>query len=132
MIHVWVDGSAKPNPGKGGIGVVIRGDGWDYNLSESCGDRVSNNLAEYMSLTRALTELMRNEVTDSEILVYSDSLMLVEQMSDREKVDKGGAYVSEYITAKQLKKSFDKLSFQYIPREENFEANLLASGGTRK
>ena len=141
MIKIWIDGSSKPNPGKGGIGIVIRGATWDYPLthgvvwdytiSEKCGDRVSNNQAEYRALNRALTELMKNECINKEIIVFSDSEMLTLQMSGEKKVDKGGAYVPDYMKAKQLLRYFTNIKFSWIPREENAEANLLASEAIR-
>ena len=131
-IRCYIDGSAKPNPGKGGIGIVIRGDGWDYTISEKCEDRVSNNQAEYQALVRCLDELVKNMIGQEEIIIYSDSKLLVEQMSKRRQIDKGGAYVPDHMKALQLKRRFFNLKFQHIPREENAEANLLASRGTRK
>ena len=133
MIEIWIDGAARPNPGTGGIGVVIRGDNWDYTISEACQGRVSNNQAEYKALVRALSELVENRIpTNHEILIFSDSEMLVEQMCKRRQVARGGAYVPDYIQAMKLKLHFNNLSFQYIPREENAEADMLASKGTRK
>ena len=130
MIKVYIDGSAKPNPGKGGIGITIQGDGWDYTISEAIpGKKVTNNLAEYEALVRALTELMKNKLEGHDIQILSDSEMLILQITGKRQVDRGGAYVSSYLKAKQLVKCFSRLSFMYIPREENAEANLLASRG---
>jgi len=128
-IRVNIDGSARPNPGKGGIGVVIQGDGWDYTISETCPKkRVSNNMAEYMALERALIELMKYGLINHEIEILSDSEMLVLQMLGEKKVDKG-AYVPEYMKAKQLRRYFSNLKFKWISRDLNSEANLLASKG---
>lgn len=132
MIRVWIDGAARPNPGKGGIGVVIRGDGWDYTLSEAISGKVSNNQAEYLALSRALHELIQNDLQLHDLLILSDSEMLVEQMSNCRSVDKGGAYVNTYtFCARDMGKGFTNLKFKYIPREENSEANLLASRGVK-
>ena len=132
MISVYIDGSARPNPGKGGIGIVIQGDGWDYTISEKCGDRESNNSVEYKALCRALTELMQNKVTSKEIVVFSDSELLVEQMNGNRQVDKGGKYLDDYMRARMLKRYFWNLKFKWISRKENAEANLLASKGTKR
>jgi len=129
MIQVYIDACARPNPGKGGVGITIRGNGWDYILSEKVDskDKVSNNEAEYCALNRALVELMRNKVVNDEIVIYSDSELLVLQMTGEKSIDKGGKYVEAYLKAKQLSKYFSNLRFNWISRDENAEANLLAS-----
>lgn len=127
-ICCYIDGSARPNPGKGGIGIAIRGEGWDYTLSEPIPkDKVTNNFAEYFALVRALSELMKNNLTRHDIQILTDSLMLADQMSGNKEVDKGGQYVELHSRAKLLARYFSSLKFTYIPREENGEANLLAS-----
>ena len=127
-IRCWVDGACRPNPGKGGIGVCFRGDVVDYDISELCPiARVSNNQAEYFSLIRALSELLNLGFHEEEIVLYSDAEMIVLQMSGERKVDKGGAYVPQHFRAKELVKHFPHLKIEWIAREENYEANMLAS-----
>ena len=131
-IYCYIDGSARPNPGKGGIGIIIRGDGWDYTLSESIPrNRITNNQAEYCALYRALVELMRNGLERHDIQILSDSQMLTEQMVGERQVDKGGQYVDTYLKCRELAKYFTNLRFTHILREENYEANLLASEGVK-
>ena len=127
MIIVEIDGAARPNPGKGGIGIVIRGDSWDYTLSENLPGKVTNNQAEYCALIRALVELMRNNCFGKQIEVISDSEMLVSQMNYEREVDKGGSYVPNYLKAKKLAGYFSNIKFHWVSRKENNEANLLAS-----
>ena len=128
MISVWTDGAARPNPGKGGVGIIIRGENWDYTLSKKIDDgKVSSNEAEYSALCVALTELMKNNLINHEITVYSDAELLTLQMSGQKEVDRGGKYVKNYLKAKEFSEYFTNLRFQWIPREENTEANMLAS-----
>ena len=127
MIRIFTDGSCRPNPGKGGIGVVIQSDNWAYTISDVCTQKCTNNLAEYLAVRRALEELINNELMDEEIVINSDSEMLVLQMTDEKKVDKGGSYVPVYNEVKELLKKFSNVAFKWIPRCENSEANLLAS-----
>ena len=127
MIQVWIDGAARPNPGKGGIGVVIRGGNWDYTINKGMsGNKITNNMAEYYALCWALGELKRNQLLDKEITIYSDSEMLVLQMNGKKGVDRG-KYLEYYMLASQLANEFGKLTFAWVPRDENAEANLLAS-----
>ena len=132
MIKVWVDGAARPNPGKGGVGIVIRGDNWDYTISQKCDNRESSNSAEYKALCQALTELMRNQTTDVETIIYSDSQLLIEQMNNGCQVDKASKYAQAYLKAQQLARYFSNLKFEWISRKENDEANLLASQALKK
>jgi len=132
MIRVWVDGSCRPNPGKGGIGIVFEGDKMSYTISEKCpGNRLFSNECEYLAFNWALSEILGYGFNNEEIEVLSDSEMLVLQMLGEKEVDKGGKYVSVYLEAKELIKHFPNLTIEHIPREQNAEANLLASGAIR-
>ena len=132
-IKIFIDGAARPNPGKGGIGVCIKSENWSYNISDTCANRVTNNQSEYIALYRALSELINNDLTNEEVIIYSDSEMLVEQMCGRREVLKG-SYINEYKRVKQLlgEHKFKSLWFTWIPREQNDEANMLASLGVSK
>ena len=127
MLTIYVDGAARPNPGKGGIGIVIRGDGWDYTISEPLEGKTTNNQAEYKAICRAFNELYMNELESEKITVLSDSELLVEQLNKRREVDKGGKYVEDYSKAKKWLKVFSHTKIEWISREKNDEANLLAS-----
>ena len=132
MIKIWIDGSAKPNPGKAGIGIVIRSDNWDYDISEKIDskDKVSGNQGEYMALCRALEELLKNNVKEP-VEIFSDSQLLVWQMTDKISVGRGDEYANEFQRAKILQRYFNSICYHYIPREENAEANILASKAVR-
>jgi len=130
-IICYCDGAARPNPGKGGIGIAIRSkdDKWHYDISESCAkSRITNNEAEYLAVERALIELIRNKLTSEEIIMHSDSEMLVSQLSDSNKKVIGGSYVYVYNRVKkELLPKFSNIKFEWFYRENNAEANLLAS-----
>jgi len=127
-VIVFCDGAARPNPGKGGIGIVFSGDKMNYTISEKCvGDKLSNNFVEYASLCRALEDILSYHFEDEEVTIYSDSELLVLQMNGEKKIDRGGKYVSEYLRAKKLAGRFLRLSFHWVSRNENTEANMLAS-----
>ena len=88
------------------------------------GDNVSNNYAEYSALVAALNELLRRGLT-REVTVRSDSKLLVNQMKGSWRRKKGG-YLEKYKEASELAKKFERLTFVWIPREENSEADLLS------
>jgi ribonuclease HI len=133
MIEIYVDGLAEPtNPGIGTYGFVVfrdgrvltRGHGFD-------GNPVSNNHAEYAGLVRALSEVTRH--ADEEVVVRTDSKMVANQMSGDWKVSKKAfnsksewSYVDKYLEAKEVAKRFSKITFVWIPREQNSEADELS------
>ena len=133
MIEIYTDGLAEPrNPGIGTYGYAIYRDGKEWKTGHGFdGEPVSNNHAEYAGLIEALRSVA--EFADEEIVVKSDSKMLVNQMSGDWKVSKRafknpveGSYVEKYLTAKEVAKSFSRLRFVWIPREQNTEADALS------
>ena len=88
------------------------------------GDDVSNNFAEYSALVAALNELLRRGLT-KDVTIRSDSKLLVNQMIGKWKRKKGG-YLEKYEEASELAKKFERLTFEWIPREENGKADLLS------
>ncbi len=88
------------------------------------GDNVSNNYAEYSALVAALNDLLKRGLT-TDVTVKSDSKLLVNQMKGSWKRKKGG-YLEKYKEASELAKKFERLTFEWIPREKNSEADLLS------
>lgn len=133
MIEIYTDGLAEPqNPGIGTYGYAIYRDGRAIKTGHGFdGDPVSNNHAEYAGLIEALKSV--SEHSHEDIVVKSDSKMLVNQMAGRWKVSKKayknateGSYVEKYLEAEELAKRFSNLTFVWIPREENTEADALS------
>jgi ribonuclease HI len=124
-VTAYIDGLAMPrNPGVGTYGYVIY-DG-DRRLAEGsglAGRDVTSNFAEYTALVEALGRL-RTLGVEGDVLVRSDSQLLVGQMSSGWKV-KGGMYVGKLKEAKDLMKEFGSIRFEWIPREQNSEADIL-------
>lgn len=124
-VTVFVDGLSEPsNPGTGTYGYVIYEEG--KRLAEGsglAGYNVTSNYAEYTALVEALKKL-KSLGLEGDILVKSDSKLLVGQMDGTWKV-KGGVYVSKLKEAKELLREFGFVRFEWIPREKNEEADLL-------
>ena len=124
-VIAYVDGLAEPkNPGTGTYGYVIY-DG-ARKLAEGnglAGYDVTSNYAEYTALEQALSKL-RSMNLEGDLLVRSDSQLLVGQMSAGWKV-KGGMYVEKLKAVRDLLKEFGSVRFEWIPREQNQEADLL-------
>jgi len=124
-VTVYVDGLAEPgNPGTGTYGFLVY-DGKEKLAEGSglAGYEVTSNFAEYTALAEAFKRLRTLRI-EGDILVRSDSKLLVGQMSEGWKV-KGGMYVEKLKEARDLMKEFGSVRFEWIPREQNQEADLL-------
>ena len=84
---------------------------------------MTSNFAEYTALVEALKRLKTMGI-EGDVLVKSDSQLLVGQMSEGWKV-KGGVYLEKLREARELVKEFGSIQFKWIQREENQEADLL-------
>ncbi len=125
MILVYVDGLAEPNPGVGTFGYVIYEDGKRiFEKSEFIGEKVSNNYAEYSALVSAFKELLARGLTQG-VRVKSDSSLLVGQMKGEWKRKRGG-YLEKYKEARELSSRFQDLTFEWVPRKQNEDADLLS------
>ncbi len=125
MIEVYTDGRAEPNPGLGTYGfVVYEGGRRIYSEHGLAGREVTNNYAEYYCLIKALEHLATRR--DEEITVFSDSTLLVNQMSGKWRFKRGN-YSDKYLRAKELAASFPRLEFEWVPREKNSEADELTN-----
>lgn len=124
-ITAYIDGLSEPsNPGTGTYGFVIyEGNKKLAEGSGLAGYDVTSNFAEYTALVEALTRLKALGV-EGDVLVRSDSKLLVGQMNEEWKV-KGGMYVGKLKEARDLMKGFGSIRFEWLPREQNQEADLL-------
>ena len=130
MIEAFIDGLCEPyNPnGVGCWGIVIYKDGkkqYEEKGSIGMGKGVSNNVAEYTALCRALKALITLGWNEKEVVIKSDSQLVVMLMSGQWRV-KGGLYLPRFLEAKELVKEFKNIRFVWIPREENEEADRLS------
>jgi len=125
-VVVYVDGLSEPrNPGTGTFGYVIYQS--EKKLIEGqglAGYSVTNNFAEYVALVEALKKLRELRI-EGDVTVRSDSQLLVGQMSKGWAV-KGGGYLEKLKEARDLLKEFGSITFEWVPREKNQEADLLS------
>jgi ribonuclease HI len=129
MAHLiaYVDGGSLGNPGPSGIGVVIEGcASGTIRISKWIG-RQDNNVAEYLALLEALQCALR--LRARKLHVYSDSQVIVRQMNGEYACRSPRLYSLNWICRK-LARSL-KFSISHVPREQNAEANRLASAAAR-
>lgn len=86
---------------------------------------MTNNFAEYTALVEVLSKLRALNRERSQVVVRSDSQLLVGQMSKGWSI-KGGGYLEKLKQARDLLKGFGSVSFEWVPREKNQEADLLS------
>lgn len=124
--EVWMDGAARGNPGKAGIGVVVK-DKSGGTLAEEfeyLGDDYTNNQAEYHALLKGLEVCADLDI--DEVRVYSDSSLVVNQMRGDFRV-RSDNLRPLYERARGLEKEFGEVIYRHISREENSEADALAN-----
>ncbi len=120
-----IDGAARGNPGPAAYGVVIRRP--DGATHESLGKyigRHTNNVAEYYALIAALDYAAASGIR--RLRVYSDSQLIVNQIKGLYKV-KHPDLRPLHERAKKQAASLEAFSIQYVPREQNRDADDLAN-----
>jgi len=127
--ELYFDGAAMPtNPGPRGIGaLLISPEGEMFSVSKGVGFG-SNNEAEYM----ALIEGMKLAVAQGarSVLAKGDSALVVNQLSGNWQV-RTETLLPLYQSAVQLRDMFDKIVFQWIPRDQNKDADKLSKAGVK-
>ncbi|OBG12141.1 bifunctional RNase H/acid phosphatase [Mycolicibacterium celeriflavum] len=125
-VVVEADGGSRGNPGPAGYGSVVWSADRTAVLAESkeAIGRATNNVAEYRGLIAGLGEAA--SVGASEVDVFMDSKLVVEQMSGRWKV-KHPELAPLHRQARELAGRFDRVTYTWIPRAKNSHADQLAN-----
>lgn len=119
MIYTNSDGGARGNPGPGAIGVVVRRDGEILTkYSEFLGERVTNNVAEYWGLIRALE--LASKFTKDEVTCILDSELVVKQLLGEYKV-KHPALKELFLKVQKLQDKFNKIRYLHVSRWNRFQ-----------
>jgi ribonuclease HI len=125
--RAFIDGAARGNPGPAGAGVWVEpvGESGPEEHFEALG-RATNNVAEYRALLMALTRA--KELGAEEVELFSDSLLLVEQINGRYRVkaDHLKPMVSEAL---HRARAFRHFKITHVRRERNRNADRLANLG---
>jgi ribonuclease HI len=119
------DGAARGNPGPAGAGWVIEtpagdtiAEGWAYL------GVLTNNQAEYEALLRALMDA--DPGPDADLTIYSDSQLLVRQLTGEYRVKDEGLRPRFEAVARFLRHA-GSVSLRHVPRGENERADALAN-----
>jgi ribonuclease HI len=128
--HIYIDGASSCNPGHAGAGFVVYDeDGVEVWRDSAYLGEMTNNMAEYEAMVRALLKANKSNVKN--VSVYSDSLLVVNQVLGTYKI-KNATLQGYAEKVKNLIRTFDRFAVQYIPREKNKVADKLAKEGIKK
>ncbi|PRC42865.1 bifunctional RNase H/acid phosphatase [Mycobacterium sp. ITM-2017-0098] len=125
-VVVEADGGSRGNPGPAGYGAVVWSADRSRVLAESKSaiGRATNNVAEYKGLIAGLEAAA--EVGATDVDVFLDSKLLVEQMSGRWRV-KHPDLAPLHRQAGELARKFQRITYAWIPRADNSHADRLAN-----
>jgi len=119
MIYTNSDGGARGNPGPGAIGVVVRKDGEILmKYSKFLGQRVTNNVAEYEALIKALE--LASKFTKDEVTCILDSELVVKQLLGQYKV-KNETLRNLFCKVQKLQDNFKKIRYLHVSRFNKFQ-----------
>ena len=125
MIRAYIDGGARGNPGPAGYGVRV--EDADSNLIEELHGPLgvaTNNVAEYSGLLAALKWAVDHGHPD--VHIRADSELLVKQMRGEYKIKNPGLQPLA-ARARLLMMELGKVTFEYVRREQNKEADRLSN-----
>lgn len=119
MIYTNSDGGARRNPGPGAIGVIVRKDGEILTkYSAEIGKFVTNNIAEYEALIKAL-ELASNYTKD-EVTCILDSELVVKQLLGEYRV-RNQKLLKLFLKVQKLQENFNKIIYKHVSRWDKFQ-----------
>ena len=145
-LQIYIDGGCWPNPGgPASYSIVafddqfgdktyegidlgnLRGkDPFIVEISGAICENSSNNVAEYFALTRLIENIISHDLCNHRITIFSDSMLLVNQMSGQWQV-RGGIYKKQYDIAVSMMERYDLwgIKFIFVKRENNIAGILL-------
>lgn len=125
-IIINTDGGARGNPGPAAAGVVIQHNGEITEVKQYLGARQTNNWAEYEAVVLALGKLLEMNMRDSNLEFRLDSQLVVEQLKGNWKIKEPNLR-DQAAKVRSLLKDFGTVTFSYVPRAENKEADRLVN-----
>lgn len=121
---IHVDGASRGNPGPAAFAFVLERPGLPpLEESEALG-RVTNNIAEYTAMIRALERAA--DLGGQRLVVFSDSELMVKQLNGEYRV-KSPDLRGLYARALDLIDEFESVSIRHVRREHNSRADALCN-----
>jgi len=128
---VYIDGSARGNPGPAGVGVVVFEPNTDTPVAEISKyiGTATNNIAEYEALIHALKYITNAQKTRA--VIKLDSELVFKQVTGTYKVRKPHLAI-QLRRVRILQQKIKDVSLLLIPRSENKLADRLAQRASKK
>lgn len=129
-LFVFADGGSRGNPGPAAIGFVVKDSKGKVLVKKGKFiGRATNNVAEYRAVIEALAWLKKNSLTTNcQLLItfFLDSKLIVNQLNGLYKIKNSGLR-NLIVKVRQLEQEIGgSVSYHYIPREKNEEADSIA------
>lgn len=122
---LYSDGGSRNNPGPAAAGWLVKNK--EGELLKKGGrflGQATNNEAEYQALIEGLKEALNLE--PQSLTCFLDSSLVVNQLNGTFKIKE--ARLKELVfKVKSLEKNFEEVYYQYIPREQNKEADEIVN-----
>lgn len=128
--QLYIDGASRNNPGLAGVGFCLKKDSKVVCEQGFFVGRKTNNQAEYMALLAGVFFAKEFLKESDKLTVFSDSQLLVRQMSGQYRVKDAQLKKLQAIAYDIL--SGYTYSFCHIYREDNTRADELANRGIDK
>jgi ribonuclease HI len=129
----WFDGSALPNPGRIGIGALLRGpQGQVVEVSRRAGDGSSSE-AEYLALIALLEAALPHQPV--QLIVHGDSQVVIDDLKPPRR-GKSNAKGLEALRARALHLiaqlgGAEVVTVRWVPRHRNPDADRLSQAAVR-
>lgn len=125
-LKIYTDWWARGNPWNAWIWVYITDENWREieKRYKNIGIK-TNNDAEYTAVYLALTRAV--ELWYKDIDLFSDSSLVVNQLSSNRKIKEDRLKIYKADIDKIIKENKLKVSFNWIKREDNKEADRLSN-----
>ena len=118
MIYTNSDGGARGNPGPGAIGVIVRKDGKILvKYSSMVGSYVTNNIAEYEGLIKALQLAGKHT---KEVICILDSELVVKQLLGEYKV-RNPRLMELFLKVQKEQENFKVVKYKCVSRWNKFQ-----------
>jgi ribonuclease HI len=129
-ITIFTDGGARGNPGPAAVGAVIQKQGQILKKYSQFIGEATNNQAEYEAVIFALKKIKllfgKKKAKETEIEVRVDSELVAKQLNHQYKI-KEEELQPLFLKVWNLVLDFGQVSFKYIPRQQNKEADRLVN-----
>lgn len=121
--RAWFDGSARPNPGRCGIGALLTGPGgFSCEIARDAGDGNSSE-AEYAALVAVLEAALEHGATD--LTIYGDSRVVLDDVAAPAALA-APALAAWRTRAQALLARLPQATLRWVPRHKNHEADALS------